>query len=97
MIDYATLAAILFGAFIIGTMFLVIRAGRESKQSADFYNAGGSLSGFQNGLAISADYMSAASFLGIAGLSHCLASMAFCTQLAFWWPGSLHFCLSLSR
>ena len=67
-IDYATLAAILFGAFIIGTLFLVIRAGRESKQSADFYNAGGSLSGFQNGLAISADYMSAASFLGIAGL-----------------------------
>jgi cation/acetate symporter len=68
MIDYATLAAILFAAFIVGTLILVIRAGRESKQSADFYNAGGSLSGFQNGLAISADYMSAASFLGIAGL-----------------------------
>jgi cation/acetate symporter len=67
-IDYATLAAILFGIFIVGTLFLVVRAGRESKQSADFYNAGGSLSGFQNGLAISADYMSAASFLGIAGL-----------------------------
>jgi len=67
-IDYATLAAILFGLFIAGTLFLVVRAGRESKQSSDFYNAGGSLSGFQNGLAISADYMSAASFLGIAGL-----------------------------
>jgi cation/acetate symporter len=67
-IDYATLAAILFGLFIAGTLFLVVRANRESKQSADFYNAGGSLSGFQNGLAISADYMSAASFLGIAGL-----------------------------
>jgi cation/acetate symporter len=67
-IDYATLAAILFAAFIAGTLFLVVRAGRESKQSSDFYNAGGSLSGFQNGLAISADYMSAASFLGIAGL-----------------------------
>lgn len=67
-IDYPTLAAILFGVFIVGTLFLVVRAGRESKQSADFYNAGGSLSGFQNGLAISADYMSAASFLGIAGL-----------------------------
>lgn len=67
-IDYPTLAAILFGVFILGTLFLVVRAGRESKQSADFYNAGGSLSGFQNGLAISADYMSAASFLGIAGL-----------------------------
>ncbi len=67
-IDYATLAAILFGLFIAGTLFLVVRANRESKKSADFYNAGGSLSGFQNGLAISADYMSAASFLGIAGL-----------------------------
>jgi cation/acetate symporter len=67
-IDYATLAAILFGVFIVGTLFLVFRASRESKKSTDFYNAGGSLSGFQNGLAISADYMSAASFLGIAGL-----------------------------
>ena len=67
-LDYTTLAAILFGFFIVGTLFLVVRANRESKQSADFYNAGGSLSGFQNGLAISADYMSAASFLGIAGL-----------------------------
>ena len=67
-IDYATLAAVLFGLFIAGTLFLVVRANRESKKSADFYNAGGSLSGFQNGLAISADYMSAASFLGIAGL-----------------------------
>jgi cation/acetate symporter len=67
-LDYATLAAILFTAFIAGTLFLVVRANRESKKSSDFYNAGGSLSGFQNGLAISADYMSAASFLGIAGL-----------------------------
>lgn len=67
-IDYAVLAAVLFGLFIAGTLFLVVRANRESKKSADFYNAGSSLSGFQNGLAISADYMSAASFLGIAGL-----------------------------
>ena len=67
-LDYTTLAAILFGAFIAGTLILVVRANRESKKSSDFYNAGGSLSGFQNGLAISADYMSAASFLGIAGL-----------------------------
>jgi cation/acetate symporter len=67
-LDYSTLAAILFGVFIVGTLFLVFRANSESKKSADFYNAGGSLSGFQNGLAISADYMSAASFLGIAGL-----------------------------
>jgi len=68
IIDSTALAVILFGTFILLTIFMVIRANRESKTSTDFYNAGGSLSGFQNGLAISADYMSAASFLGIAGL-----------------------------
>lgn len=67
-IDSTTLAAILFALFIAGTLVLVIRANRQEKTATDFYNAGGSLSGFQNGLAISADYMSAASFLGIAGL-----------------------------
>lgn len=67
-IDSTTLAAVLFAVFIAGTLVLVIRANRQQKTSTDFYNAGGSLSGFQNGLAISADYMSAASFLGIAGL-----------------------------
>lgn len=67
-IDSTTLAAILFAVFIAGTLVLVIRANRQEKTATDFYNAGGSLSGFQNGLAISADYMSAASFLGIAGL-----------------------------
>jgi cation/acetate symporter len=45
----------------------VFRAGRSNKQSSDFYDGGGSFSGFQNGLAIAGDYMSAASFLGIAG------------------------------
>ena len=67
-LDSTTLAVILFGVFIASTLFMVFRANKQSKQSSDFYNAGGSLSGFQNGLAISADYMSAASFLGIAGL-----------------------------
>jgi cation/acetate symporter len=46
---------------------LVFRAGRTTKKSSDFYDGGGSFSGFQNGLAIAGDYMSAASFLGIAG------------------------------
>ena len=67
-LDYTTLAIILFTVFIAATLVMVFRASRQSKQDSDFYNAGGSLSGFQNGLAISADYMSAASFLGIAGL-----------------------------
>jgi Na+/pantothenate symporter len=42
--------------------------GRKTKTAADFYTAGGGITGFQNGLAIAGDYMSAASFLGISGL-----------------------------
>ncbi len=57
----------LFVAFVVFTLFLVFRASRQTKQSSDFYDGGGSFSGFQNGLAIAGDYMSAASFLGIAG------------------------------
>ena len=41
---------------------------RQTKSAADFYTAGGGITGFQNGLAIAGDYMSAASFLGISGL-----------------------------
>ena len=67
-IDSTNLAFILFALFIATTLALVTYAGRQSRKASDFYNAGGSLNGFQNGLAISADYMSAASFLGIAGL-----------------------------
>lgn len=67
-IDSTNLAFILFALFIATTLGLVLYAGRQSRKASDFYNAGGSLNGFQNGLAISADYMSAASFLGIAGL-----------------------------
>jgi cation/acetate symporter len=62
-----TLSAILFVAFVAFTLVLVFRAGRSNKKSSDFYDGGGSFSGFQNGLAIAGDYMSAASFLGIAG------------------------------
>ncbi len=62
-----TLSAILFVAFVVFTLVLVFRAGRSNKQSSDFYDGGGGFSGFQNGLAIAGDYMSAASFLGIAG------------------------------
>ncbi len=61
------LSTILFIAFVAFTLVLVFRAGRSNKKSSDFYDGGGSFSGFQNGLAIAGDYMSAASFLGIAG------------------------------
>jgi cation/acetate symporter len=63
------LSTILFIVFVAFTLFLVIRAGRTNKKNAsDFYDGGASFSGFQNGLAIAGDYMSAASFLGIAGM-----------------------------
>lgn len=56
-----------FLVFLIVTMALVLRAGKSTKEASDFYTGGGSFSGRQNGLAISGDYLSAASFLGIVG------------------------------
>jgi cation/acetate symporter len=56
-------------AVIIGiTLCVVVWAARQTKTAADFYAAGGGITGTQNGWAIAGDYMSAASFLGISGL-----------------------------
>ena len=57
----------IFGAFVAVTLFIVIRASRNNKTAADYYAAGRSFTGPQNGFAISGDYLSAASFLGITG------------------------------
>ncbi len=57
-----------FGAIIGVTMFVTYLAAKRVKNVADFYTAGGGVSGLQNGWAIAGDYLSAASFLGIAGL-----------------------------
>jgi cation/acetate symporter len=57
----------IFGAFVIVTMALVIKAGKTNKSAADMYTGGAAFSGRQNGVAIAGDYLSAASFLGIAG------------------------------
>jgi cation/acetate symporter len=57
----------IFGAFVAVTLFIVIRASRNNKTAADYYAAGRSFTGPQNGFAISGDYLSAASFLGICG------------------------------
>ena len=55
--------------FIIGiTMGIVVWAARQTTSAADFYAAGGGITGFQNGWAIAGDYLSAATFLGITGL-----------------------------
>jgi cation/acetate symporter len=58
----------LFLVFIAITLYITFWASRQNRTAADFYAAGRSFSAFQNGLAIGGDYMSAASFLGIAGL-----------------------------
>jgi cation/acetate symporter len=58
----------IFAAFVVVTLYIVFRASRKSKTAVDYYAAGHSFTGVQNGVAISGDYLSAASFLGIAGL-----------------------------
>ncbi|MEX3611191.1 cation acetate symporter [Rothia sp. LK2588] len=57
----------IFGAFVLVTMIVVLRASKNNKTAADYYAGGRSFSGTQNGLAIAGDYLSAASFLGIVG------------------------------
>jgi cation/acetate symporter len=63
-----TLTTILFLAVVGLTIGITLWASRQTTGAADFYAGGRSFSGFQNGLAVSGDYMSAASFLGISGL-----------------------------
>ena len=61
-------AIAMFAIFVTITLFITKWAANKTKTAADFYTAGGGITGFQNGLAIAGDYMSAASFLGISGL-----------------------------
>ncbi len=57
----------IFVVFVLITLVIVFRASRDTRTAADYYAAGRAFSGPQNGIAISGDYLSAASFLGIAG------------------------------
>ncbi|MCC8986770.1 MAG: cation acetate symporter [Candidatus Contendobacter sp.] len=61
-------AIVMFLAFVSATLGITYWAAQRTKTAKDFYAAGGGITGFQNGLAIAGDYMSAASFLGISGL-----------------------------
>ena len=63
-----TLTITLFLVFVAVTLGITFWASRQTKTAADFYAGGRSFTGFQNGMAIGGDYMSAASFLGIAGI-----------------------------
>jgi cation/acetate symporter len=66
--EYKWLTFLVFGLIIATTMFVTYLAARRVKSTQQFYAAGRSVSGIQNGWAIAGDYLSAASFLGIAGL-----------------------------
>jgi cation/acetate symporter len=59
-------AIAMFAIFVAGTLWITKWAAMRTRSAADFYTAGGGITGFQNGLAIAGDYMSAASFLGIS-------------------------------
>ncbi|AOO65727.1 cation acetate symporter [Sulfurospirillum halorespirans] len=66
--DLNVSAIIMFVLFVLATLGITYWAAKRTKTAKDFYTAGGGITGFQNGLAIAGDYMSAASFLGISGL-----------------------------
>ncbi|WHT19618.1 cation acetate symporter [Crossiella sp. CA-258035] len=57
----------IFAGFVVITLIVVFRASKNTKSAADYYAAGRAFTGPQNGIAIAGDYLSAASFLGIAG------------------------------
>lgn len=61
-------AIIMFLIFVVFTLGITYWASKRVRSRNDYYTAGGNITGFQNGLAIAGDYMSAASFLGISAL-----------------------------
>src|SRR3954463_6004513 len=63
-----TQTLIMFGIIVLITLGITFWASRRNKTTTEFYAAGRQISGLQNGIAVAGDYMSAASFLGIAGL-----------------------------
>jgi cation/acetate symporter len=66
--QFNPLAIAFFLLFVVSSLGITYWAAKQTKNTEQFYTAGGNISGFQNGLALAGDFMSAASFLGIAGL-----------------------------
>ena len=62
------IAIVMFLTFVAFTLGITYWAAKRTKSRKDFYAAGGGITGFQNGLAIAGDYMSAAAFLGVSGM-----------------------------
>ena len=65
---YKWMTFAVFGVIIAITMYITFWAAKHTHTTSEFYAAGRTVTGFQNGWAIAGDYLSAASFLGIAGL-----------------------------
>ncbi|GAB3448912.1 cation acetate symporter [Insolitispirillum peregrinum] len=81
-------AIVMFLIFVLMTLGITYWAARRTKSAKDFYTAGGGITGFQNGLAIAGDYMSAATLLGLTGLTFAKGYDGFVYSIAFLvgWP-----------
>jgi cation/acetate symporter len=81
-------AIIMFFVFVLSTLGITWWASKRTKSAADFYTAGGGISGFQNGLAIAGDYMSAATLLGLSSMVFATGFDGFIYTISFFvgWP-----------
>ncbi|MEZ7829712.1 MAG: cation acetate symporter [Brachymonas denitrificans] len=81
-------AIIMFLVFVALTMGITYWAARRTKSAADFYTAGGGITGFQNGMAIAGDYMSAATLLGLTAMTFTSGYDGYIYMMAFFagWP-----------
>ncbi|WP_085315785.1 cation acetate symporter [Derxia lacustris] len=81
-------AIAMFLLFVLMTMGITYWASRKTQSAADFYTAGGGITGFQNGLAIAGDYMSAATLLGLTALVFDKGYDGYIYTIAFFvgWP-----------
>ncbi len=81
-------AIVMFFLFVMGTLGITYWAANRTKSATDFYTAGGGISGFQNGLAIAGDYMSAATLLGLSSLVFSTGFDGFIYIISFFvgWP-----------
>ncbi|WP_068808554.1 cation acetate symporter [Thauera phenolivorans] len=78
----------MFFVFVLMTLGITYWAASRTKSTSDFYTAGGGITGFQNGLAIAGDYMSAATLLGLTAMMYVQGVDAYIYMLAFFvgWP-----------
>ncbi len=81
-------AIVMFVLFVLITLGITYWAARRTRTASDFYTAGGGITGFQNGLAIAGDFMSAASFLGITALVYAMGfdGLIYSVGVVVGWP-----------